>query len=438
VDSSITFQYQSQNGVYNNPSNFCTIGIENISGAVGLQHTYDILPPSIYAIKFYYPSNSTYVVNDAATVYNNNITTGGLFLSKNGASFTMNTQIENTGNQPLAAFNVFSRVVNSLNQPQVSSTVQSSALTPGQSEDIIFPNTFTPVATGTFRYINDTQLAGDATPSNNQKVLELQVVDTTTASILLTFDNGTDAGLGGLGWQGGGGGAGIEFVPPFYPCQVTQVRAFIAANANFAGFAMMILDDDGPNGTPNTVLDSVWVDGVSVITSAWNNVTLTAPLTIDSGSFYVAWMMGGDGISLGQNQLGPFSNRTFEVLGMASNPVAWSDYRYREIEDLMINAYIVPGPIGLNENTHSSYLGNIYPNPANKNVYIDYNFPVNSPVLEYSVFDVNGREVLTGKTVDNLTQGRLEISVEGLDAGIYFFNLRNNEESYMKKLTVAK
>src|SRR5262249_54530584 len=44
ADSSITFQYLNQNGVYLNTANFLTSGIENISGGIGLQYQYDVYP----------------------------------------------------------------------------------------------------------------------------------------------------------------------------------------------------------------------------------------------------------------------------------------------------------------------------------------------------------------------------------------------------------
>jgi len=438
VDTSITFQYLIQNGVYNNPTNFCSIGIENISGNVGLEHSHDILPPSVYSIKYYYPSNSAYVVNDASVVYNNNETTGGKFLAVNGAPYVMQTQIKNTGNQPLTSFNVMSRVVNILNQNQALDNVASSPLAPGDVQDISFTNTFTPTAAGVYRHITNTQLTGDATPSNNSKELELQAVDTSLTSIELSFDTGVDAGLGGLAWQGGGGGAGIEFVPPFYPCDITQLSAFIAANANLSGFAMMILDDDGPGGSPLTVLDSIWVDPVNVITGAWNIVPVINTVTIDSGSFYVAWLMGADGISLGQNQVLPISNRTYEVLGQASNPTAWADYRYREIEDLMINAYIEKVPVGFNEPQPGNYLGNFYPNPSSSLVSLDYDLYQQASFLNWSIYDLNGRLVLEGSAGTSVDRGTLKINTSTLGSGVYSCRISTDTENYFKKLTVVK
>jgi hypothetical protein len=438
ADSSITYQYLAQQGVYNNPANFVTIGIENNSGNIGLQHSHDIFPLGSYAIKFYYPSATTFSVSDASTVYNNNETSGGLFLSANGAPYEMKTQVRNTGNQPLASFNVASRVVNALNQNQVLSTMSSSALAPGATEDIVFPATFSPLNAGTYRHYNNTQLIGDATPSNNEKILELQVVDTTQASILLSFDTGVDAGLGGLSWGGGGGGAGVEFIPPFYPCNVTQARVFIAANTNLFGFSVLILDDDGVDGTPLTVLDSINVNSNNVITGAWNTVTFTTPVTISSGSFYIAWMMGGDQISVGQNQVSPVSNRTFEILGPASNPGSWAAYRYRELEDIMINAYISQVPISISEMEEFETVGDVYPNPTSGIAHLDFAFPNKAKELQVEIYDANGKlmqHFVHGKFVSN---GKVQIDTATLPNGIYSCILSNGSEHYVRKLTVAK
>jgi hypothetical protein len=438
VDSSITYHYQLQSGVYNNPANFCTIGIENNSGNIGLQHSHDVFPPSVYAIKFYYPATTSFSVNDASTVFADNEDSGGLFLAKDGGPFTLTGQVRNTGNQPLASYNVSGRVVNALNVNQVTNTFSTAPSTPGQVEDIIFPNTFNPaVNVGTYRFITETQLAGDATPTNNLKTVELVVVDTNLTNINLSFDNGVDAGLGGLGWQGGGGGAGIEFIPPFYPCNVTQLSAFIAADANAVGFAMMILDDDGPNGTPGTVLDSVYVGPSIVIVGGWNNVTLPTPVLVTSGSFYVAWVMGGDGVSIGQNQIAPISNRTYEILGQASNPNSWAAYRYREIEDVMINAVIQPITIGLNENNFTNQLSNIYPNPATNNIQVNYNF-TEATDLSWSILDVTGKNVIAGNTGSSVSSGTLQIDISTVPAGVYVLSMSNGTEFYNKKVTVIR
>src|SRR5262245_56131575 len=85
TDSSITLQYQQQSGLSTGTAvNYMTIGIENISGSVGLQVLHD--PPSQgtyylttpYALKFYYPPTTTYIANDAEANWTGNDISGAI------------------------------------------------------------------------------------------------------------------------------------------------------------------------------------------------------------------------------------------------------------------------------------------------------------------------------------------------------------------------
>lgn len=435
VDSSITYQYKVQTGVPAAGANV-VIGIENNSGSIGLQHSMNVFPPVNYAIKYSYPSNTTFVVNDASTAYNDNIETGGLFLSKNGNSFTMKTNIKNTGNQNLPSFNVFSRVLNSVGATVVSDNKMSLASTPGQSENITMTNVFNPTAAGTFRYVTNTQLAADATPSNDQKIQELVVLDTTVASIRLSYDNGVEAGLGGLNWTGGSGGAAIYYAPPFYPAKVTDLYTFIVANPMSVGYSMVVYDDNGSSGAPGTKLDSIYVAPGAVFISTWNTIALTAPLTIPSGGLYIAWKMNGDGLTLGQNQVPPFSNRVFEILGNT-----WATYRYRETEDLMINIGIEKIPVsgaGIHESELGNYFGNFYPNPSSDMASINYDIPFNVKNIVYQLFDVQGKLITISAADVQSNSGKLNVRVSNLNAGIYTCKIIVDGDVLVRKLVIAK
>jgi hypothetical protein len=230
----------------------------------------------------------------------------------------------------------------------------------------------------------------------------------------------------------------MYFVPPFYPCEVTGMRAFIVNNPNFFGFSMLLMDDDGPNGSPLTVLDSVAVDPANVLTGLWNEVTLPSPITIDSGGFYVAWAMGGDGISVGQNQAPPFSNRTFEVLGQASNPASWSEYRYREIEDLMINAVINGVPLGVSEPSPKAFFGQVYPNPANHKCSVDFNLPGDNTSIRWNVTDVQGRTVLNGDLRQQGKKGTFVIPVGRLAGGVYQLAIHSDNQVVTRRISVIR
>lgn len=446
VDSSITYQYLLQNGTSFSATSFMTIGIESKAGSIGLPYEQgglvnDFYPASGTAVTFYHPGVDTAAINDVATAYVNNPSTGGLFLNLNGDPYISVAEGINSGNRPQPSFDFYSRVANSLNQIMVRDTVLFPASTPGQTQVVTFPDTWVPNAIGTYRHIVETRLgATDLVPANNIRTLEIRVIDPFSAPVLLSFDNGTDDGSGGLGWAGGGGGAGMHFIPPFTPCTINALRAFIVANTNNVGFTLYIMDDDGPNGTPLTILDSVVVPAGNVILNSWTQATLANPVTITSGGFYVAWIMGGDGIALGQNALGtlvPVSNRTYEVLGPVSNPGSWSEWRSREIKDLMLNAFLDAAVVGVNESVKiNSLIGNIYPNPSSDKVYLSFDLTEMKPSsVKVEVISIQGQLMSSEMITKNI--GTLEMNISGLASGSYICKISVDKHTIQRQFTVV-
>ncbi|MBL0062507.1 MAG: hypothetical protein IPP40_13735 [bacterium] len=62
VDSSITFQYGTQQDTVSN--NNISIGIENLTGQIGISNFFGTYPTQNSAIKFYYPDVITFQVHD--------------------------------------------------------------------------------------------------------------------------------------------------------------------------------------------------------------------------------------------------------------------------------------------------------------------------------------------------------------------------------------
>ena len=243
--------------------------------------------------------------------------------------------------------------------------------------------------------------------------------------------------LGGLNWTGGSGGAGIYFVPPFYPCKVTDLYEYIVANPSSYGYSMVIYDDNGTSGSAGTQLDSIYIPFASVFTSSWNNQLLASPITINSGGIYVAWKMNGDGLTLGQNQLPPFSYRTFEILGNT-----WSQYRYRETEDLMINIGIEKLPpvsgAAVAEHEMNQYFGDFYPNPSADMALISYDIPFNVNALTYQLFDIQGREVDAITSDSGSNNGKIVVNTHSLDSGIYTCKIMIDGSLVVRRLAVTK
>ena len=433
VDTSITFQYMQQSGTTNN--NDITIGIENISGNVGLMHSKNIYPPSSYAIKFYYPQNSTYQETDASVSYVNNPGSGGIFLSGNGNPFTMNAEIANTGNQSLNSFNVNLSVVNAINSVQVQDIIAASALAPAQTQIITSPLTYNPTNAGVFKFITTTQLPGDATASNNSDTLEIRVVDTTQTNILLTYTGTAPNPAGsGISWSGGNGGVGVEIVPPFYPAKITELQYYIVSNPNGVGFSATLFDDDGPNGEPGTILDSIMVPGGLVLPGIYNPVVLPNPVIINSGSFYVGWMMLGDGIQIGQDNTAPISNRTYEILGNT-----WAIYRSRDITDLMVQAVIQKVGVGIEENQTASAFGNFYPVPATEKANLDFTLEKAAQTLKVKLYNIQGQLIsMEEYFAKSVGKHSVSVDVSKLSTGLYVCEIAAGSDIIKKKLVVGR
>jgi hypothetical protein len=423
VDSSITFQYKLQSGTSAGTANILSIGIENNSGNIGLQHSYGQYPLNNYAVKYYFPGNSTYQVTDAAVLWNNNDETGAKFLLNNGPAFTMTSTIKNTGNQTLSAFNVQSQILDASNAVIVTSTSSAAVNNPGDEQLITQSNTFSPIANGTYRFITDLQLSGDATPSNNSKTMELVVVDTSTVLVNLQYCDNTSEGAG-LSWQGGNGGVGVYFEPPFSPFVIQRLEYFIVTDPQAVGFTAKVNANDGINNAPGTELVNINVPATSITTNSWNQVLLSSPLTVADTGVYVSWIMNGEGITIGQDQTLPLCNQTFEVLG-----AGWAINRYREIEDIMIRM-VVSTPTGALTKLNNSINQNanhIFPIPFEQQL----NLNLTKEVQMVSVFNSTG-QLIESISCNNKTNFTLDTST--WPSGVYLMQLVENNRVVSKKI----
>ena len=432
-DSSILYQYQLQNGVPGGglTTGNMSIGIENVSGTDGLQHSYDLYPPTNYAVKFYAPASTTLQITDASTVANYNPTTSAIFISKNAlGSVALTTDIKNEGNIAINPFNVNLKVTNSLGQNQLNTNLNSDTLQPGQIQTIISPNNFLPFTAGTFQFTTTTFAPGDLVVSNNSRVLEMVVVDTTINNIMLSYDDANANGAG-ISWSGGSGGCANHFIPPFYPCILNSVSAYILNDPNSVGYTMIIYKDDGPNGSAGTFIDSIPMPTGSFTVGTYAISLLNAPVQIDSGGYYVLWDMRGDGITLGTSISTPYSNRGYEVLGGT-----WSVYRNRETDELMIRSNIQRVGVGLSENYIDNNIGQFYPNPTSSGatIQIDQELLRDNQLI-IQLFDIAGRSI-DGK-IYNQGNGNLFIETAGLTEGLYTVKFTCDKAASSRKLTVV-
>lgn len=335
-DSSITYQYGSLSGF--GPNAACidmTVGIENSTGAIGLQVHSDAMPPSNYAIRFDYPSVVLLSIQDILPDWNLNAANGAQFIMTNTGT-TLSTNIRNSGNTAVSTtINLQSTILDAASTTVMSNTGLLNSLAAGADTTFVFANTWVPATAGQYTNRTTTTNSQDINTANNTLNTELDVVNPCNPNMLLSY-NTTGLPDGSINWNGGANddGVAVYMVPPVYPYTVASLQYYISSNVG-NGYIAQVFDDDGPNGGPGTMLFNTTVPSSSVVSSAWNTVTVTPAVTLPSGGFYVVWLQGGTSIFLGTESAGPRSHHNYEILDGA-----WAQYREDGIEDVLIRAAI--------------------------------------------------------------------------------------------------
>jgi len=334
VDKSITFNYKRQIGL--TLGNDITIGIENINGGIGLQHSKNVYPDTNYSVRFYYPDTVTYQVTDAGIDWNQTPFNQAIFtLTQRPCPLT--SYVKNYGNQPLGSFSIQSAVSSfNLTTPQ-RDTIAIASL-PVAVDTVVNFDPLTPLAAGI--YDMQTELTGvtnDMVAFNNQIRTKIVAIDTAQTDVPLDYSDGVPDGFG-ISWSSGNAGMGYYMLPPFFPYRITQYRLIITGDPTLQGCNLKIYADDGPNGGPGTLLDSTYADPATTPAGFLSLVPLTTPVTRSSGGFYVLWEMpSGSNISLARDLTLPISCRTMEVI-----QGAWAGYRSRLTEDVVLGVITRP------------------------------------------------------------------------------------------------
>lgn len=439
ADSSITFQYKSC--VAGTPaytaSEGSATGISNSTGTIGLQVLPSLtFPTSQTAVKFYYPNPVTYQVFDVTPRWNQNAKNGGFFVAgPYGNPISLTTDLFNTGNQAVGSFNVTGTLYDPALSPVWTSNASCTGLAPGANTMVTYPSTYAANTIGTFIYRSTTTLSTDMNPGNDINDVEMVVVDTSMATVGLSYVTATTSSTASA-W-GGNGGQGIYVEPPFYPATVTSMEFFVLSTGTNANkyHLTQILDDDGPNGDPGTLLYNDSISSTATIANQWNVKTLTTPLTVTSGGIYVAWMENGDSLSaLGTDQALPFSNRNYEIIG--GN---WAEYRNNSAEDIMIKVNITgSNTTGVPASEAAFSVAQNYPNPSSNFTLINFTLPSSGDVT-FSVKNMLGQDV---DAINLGTQSAgahmIKVNTSKFTTGVYFYTVKFGEKEITKKMVVNK
>lgn len=335
ADSSITFQYLDMDQASLNDIVTCdqdlVIGIENVTGGIGLQVMNEQVPADSFAIKFYYPEIVTFAIQDATPSWNQNPGNKGTFVVS-GTDINLQTRVGNVGNADIIdAINVTGQLqdLNLVEQYIDYDTIPD--LTAGGGNTIVFPSTAN-LSEGQYFFNTGTTNANDINPGNNQNVTEITAVNMNQASFILSH---ATQGFpdGGIAWTGGGG-AGVYIKPPTYPVTLDSVSMFIN-DGGLGGedFTIEVYDDDDINDVPGTVLSTQVVTGASYLANTWVTVALSSPLEIQDGGIYIGWIHPGtSSVTLGSELAGPISHQSYEFVGGG-----WAAYRENATTELLIN-----------------------------------------------------------------------------------------------------
>lgn len=448
TDSSITFQYQEQTGfVQNTGLNDVVIGIENVTGAIGLQCTVNNYPVVPAAIKFYYPQTVSLEIPDLKPAWNQNDENAGLFFFKGSATY-LETNITNVGNATVTtSSNVIANFLDVQNVSSYSSTKTIGAITPQADTTISFDAVLSLNNPGDYTYRVSVSNSSDPNIYNNNNDFEMVVVDSANGEVVLSYVPKDSTFLTYVLWNGGGNtsGAAIKVIPPYYPATIVGAEFFVMSNLGGFnpipnGFTANVVTEN-VQGEPAVIQTSETVSNSGLLPSQWNRVNFTNPYTVSSGPFYLSWIMGGDSIAIGTHPYGPISNRSYEILDGD-----WAEYRQGANEDLGIRVIISSAGahpdttvLGVNENSIVSdevVLYQNYPNPADETTTVQFYVPANA-AAEFNLYDVKGTLINT-ISFSSLNKGmhRVDINTAKLAAGLYYYSLSTGNNSYTKKMVV--
>jgi hypothetical protein len=422
ADSSVTFQYKEQSGAPYNGWGDSTdqTGIENISGAIGLNYLSGTVPAgnvlhADLAVRFFPPESTSLQIHDVGVRNAMNDRNGGLF-AINTRPLSFWAVVKNFGNQSEASYITYFKVTRQNGTSVFTDSMTATASDPGETESLALANTWRPVTNGTYLIKIYTKMTGDMLAADDTATVELHVV---TMPAMLTYDGGTSTIT--KYWNAPGGN-GNRFVPPVYPCSVASARVYMNMVAVASTPTIGIFDDNGPGGGPG---DTLYLDTVSVSTAAWDSVTPPSPVVINDGAFFVCALsdVGGEP-SFGMDSVPPLSLQGWEFTGV------WSPSRETKL-DVMANATI-SGPVGIFED--------LQPTPAPAPARIDANPNPFGSKTTIRLLNPTGLEKglelydATGSIVRTLELSRGQAMLDGrlLADGIYFARVTGTEAPVAK------
>ncbi|RLD43372.1 MAG: hypothetical protein DRI89_04745 [Bacteroidetes bacterium] len=160
-------------------------------------------------------------------------------------------------------------------------------------------------------------------------------------------------------WVVAGGMSAVKFKPPGYPVRLTAGQIYVGDGSfpvgnDFLGtdFQVVVFDDDGPDGFPGTLLDSLIVTVENYEWIMFNDIDVV----IDDGAFYLG-MKQLYGVSEEQHAAPIGIDTDVPTVYKSYIKVAGGDWILSPYQDFMIRAYTCGADLKLLELNAKSYYG---------------------------------------------------------------------------------
>jgi hypothetical protein len=228
-------------------------------------------------------------------------------------------------------------------------------------------------------------------------------------------------------------GTAVKFTPGEYPCEVLASRAEVNYD-NGREIYLRVWDDDGPQGKPGTVLyNELRLDVPPSRTPGWQDYTLSAPVRVDSGDFYIVWWQrhifdlvfsSDDAMNYPARQWWYFPDQ------------GWVAPSGLDASDHMIRALVRYGSTGVVEELGPVPAGpslHVTPNPASGGRVSIETHGLTGPA-HLRVVDAAGRVVLSRRLTADA--GRATLSIETLRRGVYVACLTEPYRTTARSFTV--
>ena len=444
-DSTVTFQYQKQQGnwepTYDSSPNPMVVGIENITGNIGLMVSNLIKPTANTSVRFYAPAEAGLSIGDVAPISLQTFDNTASFVpySASLAQSKLTATVGNLGNIDLNfPTEVLGRVRDSTGQLFFQQQVAIPTLAQGEVKEVNFTAPFIPLEPGPYTFSVELSNPADINSGNNVREVEIIAVDTSMETVSLSYSSENPFSTG-TAFGFAGGGVKYEFFG--YPLIVKALEFLpligdqnVAFTSPIAFIAEMYDVDPLNPSQPGRLLfreeiptDSIILDGTLTWTSV--KVPISQGVIPDNG-FFMSFTQVEPNLVLFSENTPPFSRKTYEIIDGT-----WAEYRSNNSSDIWMRAVVdISNIIITNTDDKFENLNrfNVYPNPTSGKVQLELELTETTPLM-IKILDMQGRKIKVDM-VPNARSYQQTYDLSYLPKGVYLIQISTSQGQKTKKV----